>query len=141
VEQATWQVETTWYDLGGDDAPKMASSSEGVVRDPVEVLGIGELAGDILRPAVEEPLEPPVPQSVEGIQTDFQVIDTSCPFCMTPGRSELETAWMRDGADTMNIMAVATARGMIAYDVNPSVSRIHFDDHFKPEDHFRIHGR
>ena len=74
-----------------------------------------------------------------GIGTDFSMIDVSCPFCMTPGRSELEDEWMRRGADTMSIMAIATERGLISQDVNPSVARIHFDDHFKPVDHFQIY--
>lgn len=145
--QASWQVETTWYELE-DDTHEMSSSSvaeehvhkgdadQPKILGPVEALGIGEIPGDFLRPAVEQgPL--PTPK----VSMDYEVVDPKCPFCMTPGREEVEKAWLHGGADTMSIMEYAVNNHAIPPNTNPTFSRTHFDDHFKESDHFRVPGR
>jgi hypothetical protein len=128
IDQTLWQVETTWHD--DDDEQEMSSESVSEPRvNPVEELGIGELDGEFLRPAVVEP-EP------EPIQGDgYRITDPSCPFCTSPNRKLVEEMWMKTFSDTMGIMEYSQRSGLIPLNVNPSMARLHFDDHFNASDH------
>ena len=148
IRQATWQVETTWCD-NEDDAKEITSKSvadDVVVPAIVEELGIREGEGEILRPAEPEepqyiqpedltPPPPPVEYHRPAVQMGHEVIDPRCPFCMTPGRENLERYTMAQGIDMLSVMVYAQANGIVPADVNPSLARIHFDDHFKVTDY------
>jgi len=136
IERAGWSVETTWYDVDEDGQEINSRTVTDGATDPIEALGIGVLPGDILRPPTVEPqATPPTPPQAVG--TDFEVIAGNCPFCMSPGRNQIERHWITQGQDIMSLMAYADSNSMIPVNTNPTVARIHFDDHFKRSDHIR----
>jgi len=145
IERAVCSIETTWQDRAPVQTPSLP------VQPPqqagMQVIGEVVIPTSDLQQAVSSMFQPPQPQpqpqqvvqpqvaQPQQVVQSFQVVDPSCPVCVSPGRLALERHWLATKGDTVSTLELGLMHGVIPQNMSPQLMQMHFDDHAKASDH------
>jgi len=137
VERASCSIETTWKDR---TAPRVEAPGQSGIQ----------VVGEVILPMLEQPQIDPTmllfqqqlvqqPQVAPPVQQQpvqsFQVMDPTCPVCVSQGRLALEKHWLATKGDTIATLELGLVHGVIPQNMTPQLMQMHFDDHAKASDH------
>lgn len=131
IERACCAIDVEWNDRSS--LPPVTSQTRGGMRVMGEIRipdGVVPQQSDVTPPQPPQP-----PPQVQRPMATFQVVDPTCPVCMSQARLALEKHWIATQGDTVSTLELALQHDAVPKNVTPQVMQMHFDDHTSMADH------